>query len=92
MTRIAIDILYGSSCVGDDDRARAEAAALSVLDAAGTTPAIAFAEFRRQWEECDGYDLLTGLGATWAAAEAAACRALTDGWHNPEGAACGISA
>lgn len=100
---ISINILHGQSYVTTDDRQRAENAAYSVLDRAGVTAADAYAEFCRQWEQlgrdeaadagiAQDYDNLTGLAALWVEAEQAADRALTDGWHNPEGAACGISA
>jgi hypothetical protein len=103
-TQISINVIDDRThSVSEDDRERAEAAALVVLDRAGTTVAAAYAEFQRQWEwlgteeaeaagKCQDYDDLTGLAATWIAAERAADIALTEGWHNPSGASCGISA
>ena len=99
---LTINILHGGSNVETDDRERAEAAALAVLKAAGTTDAEAYAEFLRQWSwletdeaieagKCQCHGDLTGLAAIWAEAEAAADLALTDGWGNPEGASCSIS-
>jgi hypothetical protein len=103
MSQISINILHGNSSVGDDDRLRAEAAALASLAAAGITAAAAYAEFQRQWTAlgtdeaadaglCQDYDSLTGLAASWVDAERAADRALTLGWARPDGAACTIAA
>jgi hypothetical protein len=101
-TQISINVVHGTSYVQDDDRERAEAAALAVLEAAGVTPAAAYADFVRQWQwlatdeaEAQGkyqdYDDLTGLAAIWIEAEKKADIALTDGWHNQNGAWCTIS-
>jgi len=101
-TQISINILHGSSSVQEDDRERAEAAALAVLESAGVTPTAAYAEFMRQWEwlgteeaeaagKCQDYDDVTGLAAVWVDAERKADIALTDGWHNENGASCTIS-
>jgi hypothetical protein len=103
MTMLTINILHGGSNVETDDRERAEAAALAVLAAAHVTPQTAYAEFLRQWSwletdeaieagKCQCEDDLTGVAAIWAEAERAADLALTDGWENPDGAACWISA
>ncbi len=99
--QISINIIHGR--VGEDDKDRAEAAALAVIKRAGTTVQDAFAEFVRQWDwlateeaeeqgKAQDYDDLTGLAAIWIEAEKAADRALTEGWHNPDGASCSISA
>jgi hypothetical protein len=87
---ISVNILWGRA--DDEDKDRAAAAAVAVLDAAGVAIADAFAEFQRQWATLDSRDGMTGLAALWAEAEDAADRALTQGWANPDGASCGISA
>lgn len=87
---ISVNMLYGRA--DDEDRERAATAAVAVLDAAGATISDAFAEFKRQWQDLDSYDGMTGLAALWVEAERAADLALTQGWANPDGAACGISA
>lgn len=103
MAQISINILHGSRSVGDDDRSRAEDAALAVLDTACVTVADAHGEFRRQWEalgtdeaadagRSQDYDSLTGLAALWVEAERAADVALTQGWATPDGASCSIAA
>lgn len=100
-TQISINIIHGR--VDEDDKHRAETAALAVIEKAGTTVAAAHAEFGRQWEwlgteeaEAQGkgqdHDDLTGLALVWLDAERAADLALTEGWANPDGASCGISA
>lgn len=87
---ISITITHGSASVQDEDRERAEAAALAVLGDAD--PSTAYAEYMRQWSELDSHDGMTGLAARWIAAQQAADIALTQGWHNPAGASCEISA
>ena len=100
---VVINILYGLANVDDDDRHRAMDAAYAVLKAAGTTDKEAYAEFVHQWRwletdeaiktgKCQDYDELTGLAAVWGEAERAADIALTEGWADPDGASCGISA
>ena len=91
-TQISLQIIYGSAQVDDDDRERAENAALAVIAAAGTTPEAAYAEFVRQMGEFDDYDAMTGLARVWADAEAAADLALTETWARPGGAWCTIYA
>ena len=91
-TRISIDVLYGNASVADEDRERAENAALAVLASAGVSPAVAAAEYRRQWLEFDDRDKMTGHAALWIVAERAADVALTEGWANPGGASCVLSA
>lgn len=90
MSQISLTITHGLSSVRDDDRERATAAALAVLG--DTDPATAYAEYQRQWIEIDSHDGMTGLAARWVAAQEAADLALTQGWHNPAGAGCEISA
>jgi hypothetical protein len=89
-TQISINILHGSASVTDEDRERAEAAALKVLGA--VEPGAAYAEYQRQFEALDDENGMTGLAALWIAATKAADLALTEGWHNPNGAACSLSA
>ncbi len=101
---ISINVIYGAGYVDDDDRDRAKAAALAVLEAEGFSPAEAFAAFVTEWaylesEEaaeagrCQDYaDLRDPKAIAWADAEAAADRALTEGWARPDGAACSITA
>jgi len=91
-TQISLEISYGTSQVDDDDRDRAEAAALAVISAAGATPKAAYAEFIRQMGELDDYEALTGLARVWTEAEAAADCALTETWAQPGGATCTIYA
>jgi len=87
---IGIEILYGNSSVGQDDRDRAVAAAERALG--NTDPAAAYAEYRAQWDAADSEDHMTGLAALWVSARQAADVALTAGWHDPNGAACSIYA
>lgn len=89
-TRISLEILHGSQFVKDDDRERAENAALEVLDNADVDPKLAYAEFQRQWAKFEDYEAFTGLAKLWVDAENAADIALTEGWHNSAGAACSI--
>ncbi len=87
-----IHILYGRSSVTDDDHARAIAAADAVFLAAGTTAEDAVAVFLTQLVEFDGdSDMMTGLARVWVDADTAADRALTTGWHDPDGAACRLA-
>jgi hypothetical protein len=90
-TQICINILYGASSVTEEDRQRAECAALEVLDRAGVSSETAFAEFQRQWAEFDDYENMTGHAALWVEAEKAADVALTQGWRDPSGSSCSIS-
>lgn len=89
-TQIQIEITHGR--VDDEDRERAETAALKVLADAGVTVAQAFGAFKSQWAEFDDYEKMTGLARIWINAEEAANLALTEGWANSDGAGCAISA
>lgn len=89
---LRLEITHGAACVSEEDRNRAEHAAYASISAAGTTVAAAYAEFQRQWAEHDDYALMTGLALAWVNAQKAADLALTEGWHNTEGAACTIHA
>lgn len=87
---LSVNVILGRA--DEEDRTRAAEAAVAVLDRAGVTCADAYAEYQRQWELYDDVERLTGLAALWRQAEEAACRALTEGWANPDGAHCSISA
>ena len=91
-TQISLEISYGGSQVDDDDRERAENAALAVIAAAGTTAKAAYAEFIRQMAEVDDYEEMAGLARVWTEAEEAANCALTETWAQPDGASCRIYA
>lgn len=93
MAYIAIEWTHGRPNAGaDQDEARASAAAEKVLDAAGVNYAEAEAEYQRQWLEFDDEAPMTGLALTWIEARQAADIALTEGWHNTDGASCSIVA
>jgi hypothetical protein len=99
---LRIHLISGNAEVDDNDRFRAETAALRFLADAGISAEAAYAEFRRQWayletdEAVDrglaqDYTHLTGWAVVWIEAEAAANTALTEGWGRPDGALCSIS-
>ena len=93
MAHIAIEWTHGRPNTGAEQaEARAAAAAEKVLDAAGANYAEAEAEFQRQLLELGDEGPMTGLALTWVEARKAADLALTEGWHNPDGASCSISA
>lgn len=88
---IRIDISHGSQFVSDADRDRAFAAATAAL--AGVDAAAASAEFDRQVDAALGdTSKLSGLAVTWDRAVSAANRALTEGWHDTDGAFCEVIA
>jgi hypothetical protein len=87
--RITVRVVSGASFASDDDRNRAEDAALTVLH--GVDPSEAYAEFKRQVEAVND-DEYTGLAALWWDAQRAADVALTEGWIDPEGAFCELIA
>lgn len=87
---ISINMTWGRADAEDKDRAAD--AAVAVLDAAGIKASDAYAEYQRQWDELDGMEGMTGLALVWIEAERAADLALTDGWADPNGASCSISA
>lgn len=100
---ISINVIHGNASVDDDDRDRARAAALAVLEGVGVTPNAAFAAFVAEWgflgsEQAIGsgrcqvyHDMRDPLAVAWINAESAANLALTEGWADPDGAACSIS-
>ena len=93
MAYIAIEWTFGRPNTGaNEDEARASTAAEKVLDAAGVNYAEAEAEYQRQWLEFDDEAPMTGLALTWIKARQAADIALTEGWHNTDGASCDIVA
>jgi len=86
---IRIEIVYGSVSVGDEDRQRAKEAAADSLNRDGVTAVEAF----RAYCECINSDEEEPFAAkAWRRAQDKADYALTAGWHNPNGAACFISA
>lgn len=93
MAYIDIDWTHGRPKTGaDEDESRASAAAEKILDAAGVNYADAETEYQRQWLEFDDEASMTGLALIWIKARQAADIALTEGWHNPNGASCSIMA
>lgn len=93
MANIAIEWTHGRPSTGaDQDEARAATAAEKVLDEAGVDYAEAEAEYQRQWLEVDDQAPMTGLALVWIKARQAANLALTEGWHNTDGASCSIVA
>lgn len=97
---IQIDILYGISCVENDDKERAKAAASKILEAfewleghpIKIDPQEAYTAYKRYMSDeeylCTPQETI--LIAAWEAAENAADKALTEGWYNPNGANCSI--
>jgi len=93
MTYIAIEWNYGRPNTGaDQDEARAATAAEAILDNAGVKYNEAEAEYQRQWLEFDDESPMTGHALTWVEARKSADIALTEGWHNTDGASCAIMA
>lgn len=93
MAYIEIEWTHGRPNTGaDQDEARASAAAEKVLDDAGVDYAEAEAEYQRQWLEFDDEAPMTGLALVWIKARQSADLALTEGWHNTDGASCSIVA
>lgn len=90
--QIDIELTRGNADVKQDDISRAEHAAHDYFTARGIDGCEAQAEYQRQWRALDSHDGMTGLALDFLAASDAACRALTDGWHNPDGASCTIIA
>jgi len=79
--QLSINWTHGRPSKGaSDDERRAIAAAESVLGRLGFSPEFAAAEYQRD-ANSDG-------GIAWESATYAADRALTEGWHNPDGAGC----
>ncbi len=89
-SQMSSNICHGTASIIAEDKDRAEAAALTVL--AGVDPVAAYEEFQRQWIELDDTEAMTGDALLWVKAQEAADIALTEGWHNPAGAGCEISA
>lgn len=89
---IDIELTSGNAYVEPDDISRAEHAAHDYFTSRGIDGCEAQAEYQRQWQALDSHDGMTGLALDFIAASDAAGRALTDGWHKPDGASCTISA
>jgi len=89
---IGVEIVYGKRSVDDADRDRAATAAARLLNEAGVVAADAAAEYQAHWLQYDEEDRMTGLALVWIQARKAADIALTEGWADPNGAACAISA
>ena len=100
---IGIDWVFGRPSNGaDQEEERAIRAAEAVLDAfcwrAGQPEPIDYIDAEAAYarhmsdEVYNRSERDTKLIAAWEAAEKAANLALTDGWHNPNGAGCSIRA
>lgn len=89
---IDIELTRGDADVEHDDISRAEHAAHGYFTARGIDGCEAQAEYQRQWQALDSHDGMTGLALDFLAASGAANRALTEGWHKPDGASCTIIA
>ena len=87
---IAVEMIDGARFVGDDDSERAATAAAAFLNRAGIKAALACADYQQQWEEDEGQ--MHGLALLWIEARQAADLALTEGWADPNGASCTITA
>ena len=84
--RYNVTVCYQGHEVNASDVWRANDAAMAAFKAAGVIPADAVAAFRAQWAEFDCIDPMHGAALVYIAARSAADIALTEGWHNPEGA------
>lgn len=90
-THIAIDWISGRPQRGaEDDERRAIEAAEASLAASGVPATQASADYRRQWLTLGDEARMTGAALAWIAAGEAANIALTEGWHDPNGAHCSI--
>ena len=87
---ISISILYGVSAVTQDDMYRAEHAAQDYFIGHKVDGMAAQSEYKKQWDELDSEDGMTGLALEFIAARTAADLALTQGWVSPDGASCSI--
>lgn len=91
MTTIVIEWNFGRPRTGaEDDEDRAIVAAEKVLDAAGVDYEKAEDEYQRQLVKFDDEAPMTGHALIWIKAHEAAELALTQGWHDPNGASCSI--
>lgn len=97
---LKIIVLNGWKVVMQEDKDRAIRAATEFFFKAGINPSEARAEFVRQMAELAVHeppnrmpdrDKLTGIAATWHAAEKAANVALTEGWMRTDGATCMVT-
>jgi hypothetical protein len=76
----------------DEDEARAIKAAESVLDAAGVSYIAAMKSYDTAIDAGQSDDFTAYDAQVWSRAQNAANSALTEGWHNPNGAYCTIRA
>lgn len=87
MFRIEID--HGGAFVNADDLQRAHDAARAAAERVGiTTPEQARAAYADYMAKADTDGDIHGL--PWHAVDSAASVALTEGWHNTEGAYCHV--
>jgi hypothetical protein len=91
-SQIAVEMIDGARFAGDDDRERAATAAAAYLNRAGIKAALACADYQQQWEEYDDEGAMHGPALLWIEARQAADIALTEGWADPNGASCSITA
>lgn len=88
---IRLEITHGGQFASDADRDRALAAAIDALGS--VDPVAASAEYDRQIDAAMGdTSHLTGLAEAWDRVQSAASLALTEGWHDPDGAYCEVIA
>lgn len=88
MTQINLETQGGTPREEDIDRAIA--AAESVLDAAGVNYELAYSDYLHKEKYVGNPDEYDGPAALWLKAQSAADIALTQGWHDTEGAHCFI--
>jgi hypothetical protein len=102
MTKIQLEFSHGAQFASDNDRQRAIDAAKAVLDAfewrKGDPMQIDYSEAQAAYnrhvsdEEYNRSPRDTIMIAAWERAQSAADSALTEGWHDPDGASCTIRA
>lgn len=90
---LRIQIIYGRLFVRNEDKERAISAAEQSLAKAGVTAEQAHAAFHKWWLNTENQDYAAAPepATAWIFAEDAANAALTDGWHDPNGASCAIA-
>ena len=93
-----IQILYGASQVEAVDIERAKTAAQAFADKHTMTPAMLKNAYEWwgesvNWDESERGPMPSHIeywADWWRLLESAADRALTEGWHRPEGASCSV--
>ena len=88
-----IEMLHGRA--DDEDKERAFDAAMKILDTLpdDVTVKDALVEMMKQSEEgATREEEYTGIAAIVLRADMEANLALTEGWHNPNGASCAVAA